>query len=304
MRDEIHYFWKHMTGTSDIPDDGENPSPPAEPGGLSSGVQRLFQVSSYRFQFGMRRGGDGWFDAATSPGTILRERARWIRETPERCVVWLPEAEPALRAMVGMVQNLPESVRRMRSDAALCGALAAHWEPDFLLLQRMDDGDHRLVGGCVCFPSSWSVSEKLGKSVTAIHDVVPTLNAELGDRIRRFLGQMKPGAVFERENWGLAAHGENNAHPDRGMPRLESETPLENVFLRVEYQAFLALPEGVGVLFMMRLAVHPVMDVLKEPDVGRDLRRMLESMPEDIAEYKGIARGRRALIRRMDEILG
>lgn len=293
-----------MTGMTDTPGGGGTPSQPAEPGGISSGVQRLFQVSSYRFQFGMRRGGEGWFDAATSPEPILRERARWIQETPERCVVWLPEAESILRETVGMVQNLPESVRRMRSDATLCGALAAHWEHDFLLLQRMEDGDHRLVGGCVCFPSSWSVTEKLGKSVTAIHDVVPTLNAELGDRIRRFLGQLKPGAVFERENWGLAAHGENNAHPDREMPRLEPETPLENVFLRVEYQAFVALPEGVGVLFLIRLGVHPVMELLKEPEVGRDLRRMLESMPEDIAEYKGIARARLALIRRMDEILG
>lgn len=271
---------------------------------MAAGVQRLFQLPSYRFQLGMRRGGTGWFDAATLPELVRRERVAWIRDTPERCVVWLPEAETALKATVGLVQNLPASLRRMPPDAALCGALAGHWEPDFLLLKRLDDGDHRLVGGCVCFPSSWSVTEKLGKSVTAIHDVVPTLNGELGHRIRRFLGQLKPGSVFERENWGLAAHGEYNAHPDRGLPRLEVGTPLENVFLRVEYQAFVALPEDVGLLFLLRLAVHPVMEVLKEPDVGHDLRRMLESMPEDIAEYKGIARARVSLIRQMDKFLG
>lgn len=293
-----------MTGTTGIPDDGKIPTQPADLRGLSTGVQRLFQVPSYRFQFGMRRGGEGWFDAATIPEAVRRERAGWIRETPERCVVWLPEAEAALRATLRLVQNVPESLRRLPPDAAQCGALAATWEPDFLLLKRMDDGDHRLVGGCVCFPSSWSVTEKLGKSVTAIHDVVPTLNAELGDRIRRFLGQLKPGSVFERENWGLAAHGEYNAHPDRGLPRLAEDTPLENVHLRVEFQAFMALPEDVGLLFLIRLGVYPVVELLKEPDVGRELRRMLESMPEEIAEYKGIARARLALVRQLDERLG
>jgi hypothetical protein len=125
----------------------------------------------------------------------------------------------------------------------------------------------------------------------------------LGSRIHRFLNQLRPGQIFERENWGLAAHSELNAHPDRGLPRLSAETPLDQVSVRVEHQAFVALPADAGLLFLIRMVVYPMRAFLKEPDVARDLRRMLASMPEEIAEYKGIGNARESLVRQLDECL-
>ena len=34
--------------------------------------------------------------------------------------------------------------------------------PDCLLLKPDDAGEMKLLGGCVCFPSSWSLEEKSG----------------------------------------------------------------------------------------------------------------------------------------------
>lgn len=259
----------------------------------------MFQTSEYRFQFGMRRSAQDWFDLKASSHDALAERRRWIAETPDKCVVWTDDAGPALAAARALFPNLPPDVAGLPPGREACGAFSACWEPDFLLLRPGPDAEHRLVGSCVCFPSAWCVTEKLGLPVTAIHEPVPTLNAELGERIRRFLNQLKPGTSFERENWGLAAHGERNAHPDRGLPRLQADTPLHRVWLRVEYQAFVALPSDAGLLFIIHLVVYPLASLLHERETVQDLRRMLESMPESIAVYKGIANARESLVRQL-----
>ena len=49
---------------------------------------------------------------------------------------------------------------------------------DLCLLERR--GDHyELVAGCVTAPSYWRLSDKLGKSLWAVHDNVPGLNLSL-----------------------------------------------------------------------------------------------------------------------------
>ena len=78
-------------------------------------------------------------------------------------------------------------------------------EPDILFLVPSDEsGEFRLVAGCVCFPSSWRLAEKLGKPLTAIHGPVPGLNEQLGAPITQFLRRLEPGIAWRRENWASA----------------------------------------------------------------------------------------------------
>ncbi len=254
---------------------------------------RLFSGDRYAFQFGMHRADADWFDLVGSDPDALADRRRWLAETPERCLVWHPEAGPVLKETLELFSGQPLLGASMEAMAGF----SASWEPDFLLLRRTEDGEFRLAGGAVCFPSSWDVREKLGLDVTAIHDVVPTLNASLGARIRTFLGRLPPSGVFERENWGLAAHGERNAHPERGLPRLGPGATVATTWLRVEHQAFRALPASGGILFIIRLTVHPLAEVLAIPGARDLFVRQLESMPAEIAVYKGIAPARDALVR-------
>ncbi len=259
---------------------------------------RLFVGDRFAFQFGMRRGDGDWFQLDATPSAPVLERQRWFRDTPDRCFVWLDEAaEAAAEAITlfgGFVPGFPIPASANSRDALL--ALANHWEPDFLLLRRDGSGEYRLVAGAVCFPSSWDVREKLGHDVTHIHGVVPTLNPTLGAKIRTFLARLTPEGVFERENWGLAAHGELNAHPERGLPRLDSTARITSTWLRVEHQAFRALPVSGGLLFTIRLTVHPLSEVLTTPAARDDFARQLATMPDEIATYKGIAPARAALL--------
>jgi hypothetical protein len=128
----------------------------------------------------------------------------------------------------------------------------------------------------------------------------PTLNDTLGARIRSFLDRLPIGQTFERDNWGLAAHGQRNAHPDRALPRLTADATLDNTWLRLEHQAFRALPKSGGLLFAIHLTVHPLSRVLTAPGARERLARQLRSMPDPIATYKGILPARDRLVRQLE----
>ncbi len=259
---------------------------------------RLFRGDRYRFEFGIRRGDFRWFDLPPKDSPVLTERRRWLAQSAVPVVFWQGAAE----GLVGeMLELFPASFRQECAGAGVerLRSLSARWEPDFVLLQRDDRDEFRMVGGSVCFPSSWAPEEKLGHTVDVIHGPVPTLNEELGTRIRSFLAKQPAGQVFERENWGLAAVPERNLHPLRRQPRLTDSTGLNEIWLRVEHQAFCALPKCGGLLFIIHLVVHHLTEVLENAEVNSAFRQMLETMPDVIASYKGIEPARSGLLRQV-----
>lgn len=260
---------------------------------------RLFRGDRYRFEFGVRRGDFRWFQPAASGSPILAERRWWLAQSEVPVVFWQDSADILVLEMLGF---FPESFRRTCSGAAIdrLRAVSAHWEPDFVLLERDDCDEFTMAGASVCFPSSWAPEEKLGQSVDVIHGPVPTLNEDLGPRIRTFLAKLPAGQIFERENWGLAAVPDRNLHPLRRQPRLTALTPIGDVWLRVEHQAFCGLPASAGLLFIIHLAVHRLSDVLRNADVNTAFRQMLETMPDTIASYKGIEPARLSLLRQLE----
>jgi hypothetical protein len=168
-------------------------------------------------------------------------------------------------------------------------SLGTSWEPDFLLLKLDSESRMRLLAGCVCFPSSWSLTEKIGHPIETIHGVVPGLNDAIGKQIHSFLSKLRPGVAWLRANWGLSRSPELNQHPHRKLPRLDANVSSEEVWLRVEHQALVALPRTQGVLFGIRIAVHPLLALREDRLIAERLSRALRTMPEPMAQYKGIA---------------
>ena len=115
---------------------------------------------------------------------------------------------------------------------------------------------------------------------------MPGLNAALASPIHQFLSKLKPGVAFCRDNWGLAATDELNLHPSRGLAAPTLPVALDRLWLRVEHQAFVALPGSGGVLFGIRIALHRLDVIATDCVVAAGLRRALASMPAEIAAYK------------------
>jgi heme-dependent oxidative N-demethylase alpha subunit-like protein len=244
-------------------------------------LAELLPDGDYRFHLTLRRGDPRDFFRAHDPsGQMRAERARWLAAEPERYARLQPEGGPLLAELAGLCAQWEAA-----QETGLVG-LGAALEPDFLLLARDEAGAFRLRGGVLCFPTGWALEEKLGQTIDFIHGVVPGLNPALGNPIQQFLGRLKPGVAFHRDNWGIAATAELNLHPARAMPPPRPPVALDRLWLRVEHQALLALPRTGGVLFGIRIALHRLDEVASDPAAAAGLRRALATMPDDLAAYK------------------
>jgi len=266
----------------------------------------LFPDAPYRHRMRFRQGTIAeFFGRAAGDSAILAERRRWLETNAASHAALLPEGVPLLEETVELLlaeralhSSIPSTMAASPWENLL--TLGKCLEPDLLLLQRDESGVLRLRAGCVCFPSSWSLAEKIGHPLEFIHDVVPGLNAQLGQSVNSFLAKMQPGVAWLRANWGLSRTPELNQHLDRGLPKLDATVGLEEVWLRVEHQALVSLPRTGGVLFGIRLANHPLVEVKQDAELARRLCLALETMPEAMAQYKGLVPARHRLL----ELLG
>jgi Haem-dependent oxidative N-demethylase, alpha subunit-like len=243
-----------------------------------------------------------FFNPWHEPADVLKQRRHWLRHEPDVHSALLPDGAPLLEEMIEQSRHWfgPPLPCRQADPRETLRVIGEALEPDFLLLKPDDTGAMKLVAGCVCFPSSWSLEEKMGRPLDFIHRVVPGLNEQLGQPIAQFLRRMTPDIAWLRANWGLSRSPELNQHPKRALPRLDASVKLDDVWLRVEHQALVALPKTGGVLFGIRVVVHPLAEVKQDAEAARGLRRALETMPEAMAAYKGIAPARGALLEIMN----
>src|SRR5438874_655351 len=138
----------------------------------------LFPEQDYRFHFRFERASiAGFFRPTAQHDQLIAERRFWLQTVPSSYAALLPEGEPLLEAAISFAhqeQTLTPDASSLFAPQATpfqrCVHLGSAWEPDFLLLQAQPDGVVRLLGGCVCFPSSWSLAEKIGRPIEAIHD--------------------------------------------------------------------------------------------------------------------------------------
>jgi len=290
----------------------------------------------YQHSFGLKAGSAEKFFAPTERhADLLAQRRHWLRNDPARCAALLPGAESLLEETIALAREwnslrsdslsspqgrrgpgrggatppddspLPSPLPAPASqgegeDSAFadCLALGEAWEPDYLLLKPdAATGRFHLLGGCVCFPSSWRFEEKVGKPLEVIHTPVPHLNEQLASPIHNFLSRIKPGAAWCRANWGLSRSPELNQHPARGLPKLRPPLREDEVWLRVEDQALVALPESRGVLFGIRMTVIPLAEVKRHPAAARGLARALRTMPDAMLDYKSLLAAKEELLR-------
>ena len=129
---------------------------------------------------------------------------------------------------------------------------------DFCIMQKRGD-EHILTGAVLCFPASWSLSEKFMHPLTVIHKPV----AEYDENIARRVQRLFDGIKVERPLWRF-----NKLYyqaPDLHQPRtfLNPRRILrqnEGKYIRCEKQTLMRLPKSDAVVF----TIHTF--VLDKPD--------------------------------------
>ncbi|MFI5356764.1 MAG: heme-dependent oxidative N-demethylase subunit alpha family protein [Opitutales bacterium] len=259
-----------------------------------TGLRALFPAEDFRFRLTLRTGEPGaFFRTQDHSGNLLRERAHWLAQDPAKYAALQSEGRAAFDELI---QEAPGWGLPAAAD---CLQLGRTWEPDVLLLTADASGEFRLRGGALCFPTGWALAEKVGRTLDEIHGVVPGLNPAIGGAIRQFIGRLRSGTAFHRDNWGIAATGELNLHPTRRLAPPGLPVRLDRLWLRVEHQALVALPRSGGVLFGIRLALHRLDEVAADRDVAVGLRHALLTMPPELAAYKRLAEIRQPLADRL-----
>ncbi|MBI5766411.1 MAG: DUF3445 domain-containing protein [Verrucomicrobia bacterium] len=260
-------------------------------------LAELFPAEDHRFHLTLRRGEPReFFSAQDKTGGILAERRRWLAGDPGRYAAMGPEAEPLLAEFVELAAGWGDRPVAGAQGTMRLGAVGGAFEPDLLFLSADATGAVRLRGGVLVFPTGWALTEKLGQTLETIHGVVPGLNAALGSPIQQFLGRLKPGLAYLRDNWGLTATPELNLHPSRAIPPPVPPVSLDRLWLRVEHQALLALPRSGGIVFGIRIALHRLDVVAQDRVAAAGLRRALATMPDDLAVYKRLEQVRDQLV--------
>ncbi|MCX6881749.1 MAG: DUF3445 domain-containing protein [Verrucomicrobia bacterium] len=271
---------------------------PEAPSGMAPWTwSDLFPEADYRFNFQFKRGLISSFYQPSAPGSFaLRERARLLTHHRADCLAWLPSSEGAIVDAHQVFADLGFAKKSSVSDPTeSLLALGQSLEADLILLQ-MTEHQPVVIAGVACFPTGWSLPAKLGRSLLGVHHEVPELNEELGSRIHRFLSGLKSETSWERANWGLAATSQLNLNPSTFFPRLTAETPLEEIYVRVETQSLTLLPTSAAILFGIRIHLTPLVSLWSHSELRQRIQRAVRTLPPALADYKGLTSIRAKLI--------
>ena len=266
--------------------------------------KRIFPEGDHRWTMGLRPADAATFFAPRPDAdAALRLRERLLTDDPVRYAVLLPEAHAAVDETVGWLRtaagrDVAAAYAPVESYERLL-ALGRSVETDFVWLQADGERSHRVVGGVVCFPSSWDLRANLNAPLRRVHDPVPGLDDALGRQIDVFLDKLEPGAVWARENWSLAADDERNHHPS--TPRTPYPRPLaaDGVWIRLEHQLLVRLPRSPAVLFVIDVEPIPLPTLLRDAAATERLARLLETMSPDALRYKRLDGVRDAIVRQL-----
>jgi hypothetical protein len=242
---------------------------------------------------GLRTGDALSFFAATPEGEeILSERRQALDESPAHYAAVAEAGRPFLDETRAFAESSGIVTTSANPSIESLGRVL---EPDFVFLQGTEGGPV-IVGGVVCFPSSWALPEKMGLTLDQTHGPVPGLNAQLAQRVRTALDRLVPGSAWERDNWGMARDGNRNHHPSRPRQRLDATVEPDEIWLRVERQILYRLPKTGGLLFGIRVETCPWHEFAVQDEVISGLRWGLETMSAEVAAYKGLAAARTRIL--------
>lgn len=284
-----------------------------------------YDGTSQPFTVGLKPiGEEAWLEPDPFLAKHLGEKKRLFSDHLETVFRAEPDTDAAQQEVLDL---LTENLSRFHADThrvgdaeveivangeriPLAGApalvTAASLVQEDLVLMRPGQDGYRLTAAALCFPSSWSLAEKFGQSMTGIHDNVPGFNgSRMGMMVARIFDNLKAGQFLERFNWSIYPDGDLH-HPLPKQIRVKiDDGALAQLFLRVERQTLRRLPGSGDILFTIKIHHDPLAAL--EAQEGRaglaeGLRKQLLALDPDQLAYKGLVATRDDLARALEKI--
>ncbi len=253
---------------------------------------------------------DRWLEVDDHRAAELSKKISLLATARDTVFVALAGSEPAceeLRALVvdhldrvhpellvrdgdGFVE--PTTGTRLPSRLHPLEVAALLVQEDLCVLEHRE-GAWLLSAACVCFPSRWSLREKLGATLAEIHGPVPGFDYALGAGTVRFFDRLTADRPAWRCNWTLLETDELHLPSPAGRRPGASDVTLAATYFRVERQTLRRLAETGAVVFTIRTYVTPLAELLDtHPGLSSALVATLRTVPDEVAAYKGWSGGR------------
>src|SRR5688572_10069685 len=170
-------------------------------------------------------------------------------------------------------------------------------------IQDQRDGQLWMDAGIITTQADWSLDFDIGMNFFEWHGPVPLAHeAGVFDRALKFLLNLQVGRPVRRLNWTMTINPRLDTSPENyhkwGIDRttVTPENVGDKVHLRVELQGLWRLPRSNAILFSIRCYLIKMKELVTVPKWGRRLPRVLETLPPEIADYKGLTRYRQTTI--------
>ena len=165
-------------------------------------------------------------------------------------------------------------------------------QEDFAVMVDLDGTGLSAAVLSVCFPSGWDPREKLGQSMLTLHD--PVANNQ---RLQSAMGAMSAAICtkgpFVRYVWTLTGDGARARRP--GVDSTAHLSSADQLWFRCERQVTVPL-NGKAALFLIRVLIAPLRQILTSADRLNRLISALQSMSPEMLAYKNLARARELVL--------
>lgn len=206
-----------------------------------------------------------WITVDDAYAAQLAEKRRLLAERRDRVLARPTPAEaealhgalraglaghPAFAVTAETVRRADGAERPLRAERVLEDAAEILQEDLCLIAQR--DGAHVLSAALLCFPASWTLAEKIGRPLGAIHGPVPDYDAGIAARVDRLFSGVREGRPLWRAN--LLRYEDPALHQPRTEADPRRTGTAESPYLRSERQTILRLAPDL-VLFAIHTSV-------------------------------------------------
>ncbi|CAN5663114.1 DUF3445 domain-containing protein [soil metagenome] len=239
-----------------------------------------------------------WLEVDDRFASDLAEKERLLRDHHSAVVAVVDDPDGSvLVASTELLQRLLAHLELPGSAAAAdahpIDAAGRLTQEDWCLHLPDDDGSWRLVAASVCFPTRWNLDEKIGRTIRQIHAPVPFYEEQLADPMDGYFARMRPGQGVWRLNWNLmddpTLHQPLRSRAGRPGVPLDPADVGEQIWLRVERQTLVKLPETGAIVFSIRIHEDPLDRLRGDDEALARLQRSLEGLPPLVWEDKGLA---------------
>ncbi len=230
--------------------------------------------------------GEAWLAVDEAYAAQMALRDQLIADIPEIVLGQLPQGVAAAEELYDLIltrlattpgyaltpdtATRPDGVVVALDRSAPLKTLGRLVQEDLCLMQA-DGPEHVLTGACLCFPASWSLSEKLGRPLTGIHRMVKVYEEDLARRVQRIFDVIRVGQPLWRMNALVYVN------PDLHQPGFEAAPRTARRggdYVRAERQTLLRLPQTGAVLFAIHTYVVRLDSLTAEERAGLETARL------------------------------